>query len=253
MNKKKEKHAAPYLSEDTQIGPKLNFAASEAYKLLRTNLIFSLPKEEECRVIGITSSIRGEGKSTTALNLAYAFAEAGKKVLLMELDMRLPTVAKRLSLAESPGLSNCLVGLNDVSEVLQQSKIHENLFSVTAGDIPPNPSELLSSKEMEMTMEQLKEQFEFIILDLPPVNAVSDALIVSKLTNGIVMVVRQNYNNSHELNEAMRQLKIVDAKILGFVMTAGETHEGKYKKKKYKNYGYEYGYGYGYGHETKKK
>ncbi|MDO5392458.1 MAG: CpsD/CapB family tyrosine-protein kinase [Eubacteriales bacterium] len=244
MSTKKKNHVPMDLDENSHMGAELSFAASEAYKLLRTNLIFSFPKEDECRVIGITSSIRGEGKSTTALNLAYALAEADKKVLLMELDMRLPTVARCLSLAQRPGLSNFLVGLNKVAEVLQKSGIHENLSVITAGDIPPNPSELLESKEMDMMIDILKKSFDFILLDLPPVNAVSDALIVSKLTNGMVMVVRQNYSNSRELNEAMRQMKIVDAKILGFVMNAGETHKDKYGKKKYKKYGYEYGYEY---------
>lgn len=252
MSTSKKKPAHQFTDEDFMIGPDLNFAASEAYKLLRTNLVFSLPNDENgCRVIGVTSSIRGEGKSTTALNLAYAMAETEKKVLLMELDMRLPTVAKRLSVAEKPGVSNFLVGLNKVAEVLQKSGIHDHLYVITSGDIPPNPTELLGSKEMAMTIDIMKKSFDYIILDLPPVNAVSDALIVSKLTDGMIMVVRQNYNNQHDLNEAMRQLKIVDAKVLGFVMNAGETQEDKYGKKKYKKYGYEYGYGYG--RESKKK
>lgn len=233
-----------YLNEKSPLGPELNFVASEAYKLLRTNLMFSLPDEKECRVIGITSSIRGEGKSTTALNLAYALAETEKKVLLMELDMRLPTVAKRLSVASKPGVSNFLVGLNKVAEVLQKSGIHDHLYVMTSGDIPPNPSELLGSKEMTMTIDIMKKSFDYIILDLPPVNVVSDALIVSKLTDGMMMVVRQNYINQREVNEAIRQLEMVDAKILGFVVNDGDAKDEKYKNKKYKKYGYEYGYGY---------
>lgn len=238
LNISKRDQAPVDMDEDALIGPNLHFAASEAYKLLRTNLMFSLPDEKNCRIIGVTSSIRGEGKSTTALNLAYSLAEADNKVLLMELDMRLPTVAKRLSIAEKPGLSNFLVGMCKSEQILRRSGLHPKLHVITAGEIPPNPSELLSSKEMGLTLEAMREYFDFIILDLPPVNDVSDALIVSKLTHGLVMVVRQNYNNELELKEAMRQLKIVDAKLLGFVMTAGESRANKYYNRKYKKYGY---------------
>lgn len=245
-----QKNQAPLnIDEKVTIGPDLSFAASEAYKLLRTNIIFSLPNDEECRVIGVTSSVRGEGKSTISLNLAYALAEAGKRVLLMELDMRLPTVAKRLNIAAKPGLSNLLVGLNKASDVLQHSGVHSNFYAITSGDIPPNPSELLGSDEMKTTIELMKKNFDFVILDLPPINAVSDALIISKLTNGMVMVVRQDYNGKAELNEAMRQLKIADAKVLGFVVNAGESHEDKYGGKRYRGRGY----GDGYGERPKKK
>lgn len=253
MSKKQNKNAPRYIEENQLIGSQLSFAASEAYKLLRTNLMFSLPSENECRVIGVTSSVKGEGKSTTALNLAYAMAEADNKVLYMELDLRLPTVAKRLSISARPGLSNFLAGMNTVAEVQQKSGIHPNLYIITSGDIPPNPSELLGSKEMAMTLDIMKKGFDCIILDLPPVNAVADALVVSKLTDGMIMVVRQNYSNRRDLNEAMRQLKIVDAKILGFVMNGGETREHKYKSGKYKKYSYGYGYGYGDRSEGKKK
>lgn len=252
MMRKKNRKPSLYLDETALIGPDLHFAASEAYKLLRTNILFSLPDEKQCRIIGITSSISGEGKSTTAINLAYTVAETGKKVLLMELDMRLPTIAKRLSVRETPGLSNFLAGLTTMGDIQQPSGIHENLFVITSGDIPPNPSELLGAREMAATVEYLSKSFDFIFFDLPPVNVVSDALVVSKLTHGMIMVVRQNYNNQRELSEAMRQLKIVDAKVLGFVLSRGEVRDAKYKNKKYRKQGYEYGYGYGYGRKPVK-
>jgi capsular exopolysaccharide synthesis family protein len=241
----RKKHMPLFSKGKAPIGSQLSFVAAEAYKLLRTNLVFSLPDEKGCRVIGVTSALRGEGKSTTSLNLAYTIAEANKKVLLIEMDLRLPVIAKRLSISKAPGLSNFLVGLNNAGEVIQSSGIHENLFVITAGNIPPNPSELLGSKEMVTTIEVMSQNFEYIIIDLPPVNAVSDALVVSKLTHGMIMVVRQDYNNQRELDEAMRQLKIVGANVLGFVLHQSESREGK----NYKKYGYEYGYG----HEYRKK
>lgn len=241
--KKKNAHLV-----NVPIGTQLSFAASEAYKLLRTNLMFSIPGEKECKVIGVTSSVRGEGKSTTALNLAYALAEADKKVLLIEMDLRLPTIAKKLSINKSPGLSNLLVGLNKTGEVIQQPKLHSNLYIITSGDIPPNPSELISSERMKATVEVMSKSFDYIIMDLPPVNAVSDALAVSKMTDGMIMIVRQKYSNQRELKEAMRQLEIVEANILGFVFTNDETKDAaKYRKyKKYRKYGYGNGCGYDY-------
>lgn len=229
------------------LGNRLSFAASEAYKLLRANLMFALTDDEsDCHVVGVTSSVRGEGKSTTTLNLAYSIAEAGQYVLVIECDMRLPTLAKRLGLDGSKGISNLLVGTAKGSEVLQKSGLHPNLMVLPAGDIPPNPSELLGSQRMRVTMDVLKKDFDYILLDLPPVTAVSDPLVVSSLVAGMVLVVRQDYSNKRTLAETVRQLRFVDAKILGFVMTGAGSGPGgskKYYKKYYKQYGYGYGYG----------
>jgi capsular exopolysaccharide synthesis family protein len=233
------------LEQKELIGPNLNFAASEAYKRLRTNLMFALPSDGKCRVVGVTSAVQGEGKSTTAINLAYSLAEADIRVLLIEADMRLPTIAKRLGLEGTPGLSNLLAGLND--GVIQPSGVQEKFWFISAGDIPPNPSELLGSEQMKQAIESLSKSFEVILLDLPPINAVSDPLVVSKLTNGMIVVVRQNYSNRRALSAAMRQLKFAGAKVLGFVLTAsnsGRKKNGRYGGK----YGYGYGYGYGYEH-----
>lgn len=228
-------------NEKKTLGANLNFVSAEAFKLLRTNISFALPNDKGCRVVGVTSSIRGEGKSTTAMNLAYMLAEAGEWVLLVEGDMRLPTVSKRLGLPNSPGLSNLLAGISVGEEVIQSSGIQDQLRVIVAGDIPPNPSELLGSAQMEHKLNELARDFDYIILDLPPVTAVSDALIVSKLTHGMVMVVRQNYASRRGVNEAMRQLKYANANMLGFVLTDSNigSKNGKYGKYgKYKQYGY---------------
>lgn len=232
------------------LGDKLSFAAAEAYKLLRTNLMFALTDgDEDCRVIGVTSSVRGEGKSTTTLNLAYSLAEAGKYVLVVECDMRLPTLAKRLGIDGEKGVSNLLAGLCNGSEVIKHTQLHKNLYVLPAGEIPPNPSELLGSERMKVTLDILRKDFDYILLDLPPVTAVSDPLVASKLTDGMVLVVRQNYSSKRAIAEAVRQLRFVDAKILGFVMTDSNT-AAPGRKKYYKKYGY--GYNYGYGEKPKK-
>lgn len=236
--------------EANTIGDNLNFAAAEAYKLLRTNIMFALPDEKKCRIIGVTSSCSGEGKSTTTLNLANMLAEAGAWVLLIEADMRLPTLCQRLNIKNTPGLSNLLAGLSDASEAIQASGLHERMRVITSGDIPPNPSELLGSRQMQDLLKDYANDFDFILLDLPPVTAVSDALVISRLADGMVMVVRQDYASRRVLGEAMRQLQYVQARVLGFVMTHAGAGGGKYR---YKKYGRNYGYGYGYGYGQKKE
>ena len=176
-------------TEQPIIGEYLSFAATEAYKLLRTNLMFALPDQGKCRVVGVTSALRNEGKSTLAINLAYTVAQAGYRVLLIDGDMRLPTLAKRLNIPKRPGLSNLLAGLCTVQDAVQTSDLLDNLKAIAAGDIPPNPSELLSSARMETLLRELGADYDFILLDLPPVTAVTDGLVISKLVDGMIVVV----------------------------------------------------------------
>lgn len=238
MKKKTEKRRGGAQAEESRmLGEQLSFAASEAYKLLRTNLTFALPDGQSCRVIGVTSAESGEGKSTTSLNLAYMLAEAGHKTLLLESDMRLPGLYDRLGLKQEPGLSNLLAGLSSGDKVLQKTALHPKLFAITSGDIPPNPSELLGSEQMRITIEVLSQSFDYILLDLPPVNEVSDALVASRLADGMLMIVRRGKATRGSLDAAMRQLQYAEAKVLGFVMTNAESGG------KRKNYGYGYGYG----------
>ena len=230
----------------------LSFAAAEAYKLLRTNLEFTLP-EQGCHVIGVTSSVRGEGKSTTSVNMAYTFAQSGKRVLLIDADMRLPSVAAKLNLTGAPGLSNLIAGMNPEQECFRKSGYFENWFILPAGDIPPNPSELLGSGRMVNLLQQCRESFDVVIVDLPPVNIVTDALVISKHTDGLVCVVRQNYTDRRALADCMYQVDKLKVKFLGFVMTdaaVGESaykYGGKYGSKYGGKYGSKYGYDYGYG------
>lgn len=246
FGKREKKKMARLLDEKATFGDNLDFASSEAYKLLRTNILFALPDEQKCRVVGVTSSCSVEGKSTTALNLAYMLAQANEHVLLIEADMRLPTIARRMELNAAPGLSNVLAGLQELFGVLQKSPIQENLFFISAGDIPPNPSELLGSKPMAAMMEALSGTFDFVILDLPPVTEVSDALVASKVTDGMIVVVRQNFANRRALADTMQQLNYAGAKVLGFVMTCSDAQKKgkKYYKKTYQSYSYRKNHSY---------
>ena len=232
----------PEQQGNTMLHKKLNFAATEAYKLLRTNLMFTLPDEKKCRVVGVTSSSRGEGKSTTAINLSYTLAETGKRVLLIDADLRLPSVAKKLDIKSSPGLSNVLAGAESEETVVSISDEQENWVILPSGDIPPNPTEMLSSSQMKQLVERLSASYDFIVIDLPPVNIVSDALVISSVLDGMIVVVRENYSGRRELQSCMRQLKLSGVKILGFVMNTvsdGSSPYGKYKY--YKRYGHGYG------------
>lgn len=246
---------------------KLGFVAAESYKLLRTNLMFALPDEKKCRIIGVTSAVRGEGKSTTAINLSYTLAETEKKVLLIDADMRLPSVAKKLEIKRTPGLSNVLAGLCGWQDVFQMPIPKVNWWVMPAGDIPPNPSELLGSTQMQSTLQHLATEFDFIVIDLPPVNIVSDAMVVSNWVDGLIVAVRQGYSDRQSVNACMRQLSMMKTKMLGFVMTdvkdKGKDY-GRYRKYyrrygyrygyrhgRYGRYGYDYDYGYGYGNDRK--
>lgn len=210
------------------IGKNLSFTASEAYKSLRTNLMYSFTDYTGCRVIGITSAERFDGKTTTAINLAYSLMESGKKVLLMECDLRLPTFSETFKIPASPGLSNILINSNKNRLNALTGYNGTDLFFLTAGDIPPNPSELLSSNAMSELIRFYSSVFEYIILDLPPTLAVTDAPIVSKYTNGIIFVVRHKATDRNRLKDSIYQLSLVNARILGFVYNSNPKSESKY-------------------------
>lgn len=216
----------------------LEFTATEQYKLIRANLDFTLAEDEKCPVIGVTSSMRGEGKSTTAVNLSYVFAEKGNKVLLIDADLRIPSIAKKLDIESSPGLADLLRGKGAQISGFQ-SHLFSNWFVLPSGDIPPNPSELLGSSRMENVLNQLREIFDYIIIDLPPVNLVSDAVSISSLISGMIIVIREEYTEKKELERCFRQLKLSNVNILGCVLNESKSGNGTYGRyKKYKYYRY---------------
>jgi len=221
------------------IGKNRSFAIAEAHKRLRTNVFFSFAGENRSRVIGVTSTVAHEGKSTTSINLAYDIMKAGKKVLLIDADMRLSRVARTLSLRFSPGLSNILVGENNGEGLVQRAAVLDNLSVISCGDVPPNPTELLSSQRISVLFETLKKSYDYIIVDMPPVSAVSDALILSKLTDGMIVVVRQGHAEKNLLNDTVRQLKYNGAHSIGFVMNGTRETGRYYYRYRKKKYGYD--------------
>ena len=225
-----------------------SFSLREAYNVLRTNVIFSIPVEG-CKAIGITSSERADGKSTNIMNLAICFAETKSRVLLVDCDLRKPKIARFLDMEQSPGISNVIVGLCSIYDAIRKSK-YENLDTLLSGDIPPNPTELLNSQKFGEIMQELSTQYDYILVDTPPVNVVADASIISKHLMGFVFVVCQGMSERNSVTSAIEQLKFVNAKILGFLLNK-VTHN-KSRRRKYKKYGY-YGYEYEYSDSENKQ
>ncbi len=240
FKKKRRNQALVFGNNDGQetLHKNLAFTATEQYKLIRANLDFTLPENEKCPVIGVTSSMRGEGKSTTSVNLSYVFAEKGSKVLLIDADLRIPSIAKKLDIESSPGLTDLLRGKGaQISDF--KSHLLNNWFVLPAGDIPPNPSELLGSSRMENILNQLREVFDYIIIDLPPVNIVSDAISISSLISGMIVVIREEYTEKKELEHCFRQLKLSNVNVLGCVMNGTKSGSGSYGRyRRYKYYKY---------------
>lgn len=243
MASKKEKKTGLFSLRDNQktLHKNLEFTATEQYKLLRTNLSFTLPQEEGCKIIGVTSSMRGEGKSTTAINLSYVLAESGKKVLLVDGDLRIPSVAKKMRIDSSPGLTDLLRGEKKIDLMTLRTPHLSTWYILPSGELPPNPSELLGSKRMETTLKVLSEHFDFIVVDLPPVNIVSDALAISKYITGMIVVIREDYVEKKELETCFRQLKLSSVNVLGCVMNETKSGKGYYGKYRYKRYYKTYG------------
>lgn len=231
----KKKHQTASLSNNVNrktLHKNLEFAAIEQYKLIRANLDFILPEEEKCPVIGVTSSMRGEGKSTTAVNLSYVLAEKGNKVLLIDGDLRIPSIAKKLKINDSFGLADLLKS-KSAQTFEFQSHILENWYILPSGNIPPNPSELLGSSRMKNILSKLREMFDYIIIDLPPVNLVSDVISISSLITGMIVVIREEYTEKKELERCFRQLNMSNVNILGCVMNESKSGIGSGKKYKY--------------------
>ena len=223
----------------------LEFTATEQYKLLRTNLDFTLPEDQKCPVVGVNSSMRGEGKSTTSINLSYVLAEKGSRVLLIDGDLRIPSVAKKMDIPGTPGLTDMLMGKAPDLESFK-TDILDTWYILPSGEIPPNPPELLGSRRMKAVLEDLKDHFDYIVIDLPPVNIVSDALSISSLISGMIVVIREDYTEKKELERCIRQLKLSSVNLLGCVMNESKHGNGSYGKyRKYRYYKYRY-YKHGY-------
>ena len=221
----------------TQLDPKSPVA--EVFRALRTNLQF-MNRFGKTQTILLTSTVQAEGKSWISANLATAFAQTGRKVVLVDADMRKPRQHKIFSVKMCPGLSNYLSEINELgrrekfeyTDCIQKTEV-ENLYLLPSGNIPPNPSELLLTEKIEELMKELSNEFEVIIFDGAPCLLVTDSTIISRLVDSTVLVVSQKYTKIDDLKEAKKRIKGVGGKLVGVVLNRVEVSNKKYADKYY--------------------
>lgn len=210
---------------------------SEAFRNMRTNVHYS-NVDKELKVIQITSTQQGEGKSTITANYAITLAQSGKRVLIIDCDLRRPNIHKVFGVPNVNGLINVLMRENELDRSIKYTKV-EGVFILVAGPIPPNPSEMLESKRMDEIIEVVRENFDIILLDSPPVLPVTDALIISKYTEGTIVVIALEETQKEALKKTIESLENVDANIIGTVVNKANVKKGHYG---YGGYSYKYAY-----------
>ena len=229
------------LNEDTP------FDVTEAFRNLKAALSVSVPKKEGGTAIMLTSAYPEDGKTTVTVNLALMFSLSNAKVVLVDADIRKGRVAKYFKRKSSPGLSDCLSGQNTLDEVIHQSHLNENLSYITCGTHSPKPYELLESNEMKELLQELRNRYDYVIIDTPPILLISDALALATVTDGTALVCRHNVSYVSDISRAINSLEFAKANILGVIVNdykapaAGKFYGG------YKKYYYYNSYGYGYG------
>lgn len=227
------------------------FVISEAYRAARTNIIFSLAAGNK-NIISFTSAEPGEGKSTTCANMAIAFADMGKHILLVDCDLRKPTVHTTMKLASANGLSSVLGGFCELESAIIKN-VRPSLDVITSGPIPPNPTELLGSSNMSKVLSVLSEKYDYIMLDTPPVNIVTDSQLMNSAISGHVIIVKEGSTSHPEIEDALTKIDLAQGKKLGFIKVCCKGGSKSYGGKKHGKYGYYRDYGYSYGYEYKNK
>ena len=222
-------------------------AISESFRALRTNLQYVM-RDTRQKVVCITSTISGEGKTFCAVNFASIIAQANKKTLIMSLDLRKPKVHKIFNVQNEQGISTYLIGKSNFEDVIFKTHI-KNLFIATAGPVPPNPAELIETEKMDEFVKKAQAEFDFIVLDTPPLAIVTDAILLTRFSDAVIFVVRQNYSSRDVLHLVDDLNTKRGIKNIGIVINDVKSNSYYSYGKKY-NYGYGYGYGYNYGYES---
>lgn len=249
---KKDKAKVSGFSRDDQkkmLCAESPFVVKEAYNSIRTNLLFS-QHGEKCPVFVITSPGSNNGKSINSINMAISFAQMGKRTLLIDADMRNPTVHRMFSIPVKNGLSEILAGLTDSISVSKTDV--ENLSVLTAGKIPPNPAELLSSARMDKLLSFVKTHYDCVFIDTPPINLVTDSTAFATKATGYIIVVKSGSTDVQDVRAAIGALKHIGANIVGFVLNdinaTGKRFSSYYKKGYASKYKYRYSNNYNYGY-----
>lgn len=256
---RKDKKDCTLDENDKIIDDTTDFDTVETYKAIRTNVMFSLPKQDRGKVIAVTSASPGEGKTTTSINLALIFAQMGVNVLLVDCDLRKPRVHRYLGLERGIGVSNVICGYSTVDNVIHKD-VRDHLDVITAGDIPPNPAELFENQSFAKMIEQLQSEYEYIFIDTPPITVVTDATVVIKNCTGAILVARQGVTITDLFAMAVAEAKKSNVKILGAIFHDSKDKHAKHNyyimgkygyRDKYKYiYKYKYNYNYHYGDEV---
>lgn len=228
----------PHVISDVDlITKKPSPSLSEALKAARINLMYTLSEIEGCKTVMVTSAFSAEGKTTTCINIAATLAQVQAKVLLVDADLRRPRVHTYLEVKNAEGLANHLGGFATIESIINRMKGFDFDY-ITAGNIPPNPAELLSSKKFAAFLDAVKEKYDYIIIDTPPVNAVADALAVVACTKNVLLVCRCGISITQEVKKAVSALEFAQSKILGFITIDAQNK----KVKNYETYSGYYGY-----------
>lgn len=200
---------------------------SEQYRTIRTNIQFSMI-DQKLKTLLVTSATPNSGKTTTSVNLAAAFASEGTKVLIVSTDMRKPRMHKVFNVPNNVGLTNLLTNWDlNLQDVVKESNVH-NLYHLQSGPVPPNPADLLNSNRMQETIEEMKENFDLVIFDSPPILAVTDAQILATKVDGTIVIIPEGRVSKKELDETMERLNNVKANVLGSVMNMVEIDADSY-------------------------
>lgn len=213
---------------------------AESCRALRTNILFSAADRSQSRLI-VTSANQREGKTTSVIYLGTTMAQSGQRVLLIDTDMRRPRLHESTGVSRQTGLSNLILGDQNYDDVIKTTDI-PNLFVLPCGPLPPNPAELLMTKRFATVLDELAKRFDRIILDSPPVQAVTDAVVLSKLVDGVILVVRADKTLRDDAKRSSKQIKDVGGRVFGVIVNEINAGDRSY---------YSYGYGYGYGYDAK--
>ena len=216
------------------------FAIVEGYKIARTNLMFSLTTQDN-NCVAITSWSKGEGKSTATVNLAISFSKMGKRILLIDTDLRRPNLHNLLKLKNDTGLSDVIGKFGDFRNAVHHNVIPD-LDVLTSGAIPPNPSELLASSVFADLVKNAKEEYDYVIMDTPPLGIVADTLLLKDFVGGYVLVVRERVTTHGDIENSLQNIRLADSKILGFLKVGCEMRSGRYNRRRGTGGNYNYYY-----------
>jgi capsular exopolysaccharide synthesis family protein len=223
---------------------KTPFAIVESYKTLRTNIVSILAKKN-ANILAVSSPNASEGKSTTALNIAITLSQLNKKVVILDTDSRKPTIHKKAKLDNNKGCMDILLGDAKIDDVTNAYSPYLDI--IVSGARVKNPSELFSSFEFEKLLGELSDRYDYVIIDTPPINVVSDSLIIIQKAEAFIMIVRAGSTKYEAFEYACDSLKNLDIDLDGVVINGSSQKLGYYSRGKYSYYRSRYGYGYGYG------